>query len=121
MRKFYLESLKRDNIDGIGHLVNYSERYGVNLSSFPINNFRSSLNHYLNVEFDLSKVMTFLKFYQKHFSDKASVEFGKIELTQENLSDQKILRLSNQIFGRSDGLVALPELFDSLVDQVGSR
>ena len=60
---YYLDSFKRDNIDATAHLVNYSDRYGVNLSNFPINNFRSALNHYLNVKFDLNKVMTFLKFY----------------------------------------------------------
>ena len=35
---------------------------------------------------------------------------------QENISDEKIAGLSKAIFGESDGLVAMPELFDSLVD-----
>lgn len=64
--------------------------------------------------------MTFLKFYQRHSTDKARSEFDKIEATQE-LSQSTLLSLSQKIFGASDGLVALPELFDSLVEQVGTR
>lgn len=71
MRKYFLNSVKRDQIDATAYLVNYSDRYGVSLSNLPINNFRAALNHYLNDRFDLHKVMTFLKFYQKHFSDRA--------------------------------------------------
>ena len=40
---------------------------------------------------------------------------------QDIITEDKIHRLSSKIFGMSDGLVALPELFDSLVDQIGSR
>ena len=67
LHKFFTQSLKKDNIDGVAHLVNYSERYGVDLSNYPINNFRSALDFYLNTKFDLNKVMTFVKFYQRHF------------------------------------------------------
>ena len=63
LHKFFEQSLKHDNLDGVAHLVNYSERYGVDLSGFPVNNFRSAIDFYLNKKFDLSKVMTFLKFY----------------------------------------------------------
>lgn len=81
LNKFFTQCLKRDNIDGVAHLVNYSERYGVDLSNYPINNFRSALDYYLNTKFDFNKVMTFVKFYQRHFSDKARREFDKVEAT----------------------------------------
>ena len=81
LNKFFTQCLKADNIDGVAHLVNYSERYGVDLSNYPINNFRSALDYYLNTKFDLSKVMTFVKFYQRHFSDKARKEFDKVDAT----------------------------------------
>ena len=71
LTSFFEQSLKQDNIDGIAHLVNFAERFGVDLGQYPINKFRGALDYYLNREFDLSKVMTFLKFYQRHFADRA--------------------------------------------------
>ena len=88
MRKYFEDCIKRDNIDGTAHLVNYSERYGVSLGTFPINKFRAALDHYLNERFDMNKVMTFLKFYSKHFRDRARTEFAKIEPAQEHISDE---------------------------------
>lgn len=121
LQKFFEQSLKRDNLDGVAHLVNYSERYGVDLSGFPVNNFRSAIDYYLNKKFDLSKVMTFLKFYQRHMQDKARREFDQVEPISKEISDEAIHSLSNKIFGQSDGLIDLPALFDHLVSQVGSR
>ena len=63
LSKFFEQSLQKDNLDGVAHLVNYSERYGTDTSSLPINNFRAALDFYLNKKFDLSKIMTFMKFY----------------------------------------------------------
>jgi len=93
--KFFEQSLKRDNIDGVAYLVNYNVRYGIDTSNYPINNFRAALDHYLNRKFDLNKVMIFLKFYQQHFADRARREFDKVEPAQQELSDSTILALSN--------------------------
>jgi len=38
--------------------------------------------------------MTFLKFYQKHFADKARKEFNKVEVTSKDLPDSTLLALS---------------------------
>jgi len=65
--------------------------------------------------------MTFLKFYQKHFADKARKEFNNVEATSKDLPDSTLLALSKSIFGQSDGLVDMPALVDHLVDQVGTR
>jgi len=105
----------------VAHIVNYGERYGIDMSSYPINNFRSALDYYLNKKFDLSKVMVFLNFYQKHFSDRARHAFDKIESAEQVLSDETIHAVSKQIFGKSDGLVDLPSLFEYLVQSVGKR
>jgi hypothetical protein len=121
LRIFFDQSLKRDNLDGVAHLVNYSERYGTDMSNYPINNFRSALDYYLNKKFDLSKVMIFLNFYQKHFSDRARNAFGKIEATEQVLSNETIHAVSKQIFGKSDGLVDLSTLFDYFVQSTGKR
>ena len=121
LKSFYEQCLKRDNIDGIAYLVNYSARYGTDTSTYPINNFRGALDHHLNRNFDLSKVMTFLKFYQRHFADKARKEFSQVDTKTKEISDSAILGLSQSIFAKSDGLVDMPALMDHLVDQVGTR
>ena len=113
--QFFELSLKNDNLDGVAHLVNYSDRYGVNLGDYPIGNFRSALNYYLNKNFDLNKVMTFLKFYQKYTSDRAASEFEKLGNNSADLSESEILQVSKGIFETSDGLVDLPAVFDFLV------
>lgn len=88
LHKYFVQSLKADNIDGVAHLVNYSHRYGVNLGNLPINNFRAALDNYLNVRFDMSKVMTFLKFYEKHFADRFRQEFSKLAPVGRDISDE---------------------------------
>lgn len=71
LQKFFTECVKKDYIDGVAHLVNYCDRYSVDTSNYPVNSFRSALDHYLNRQFDLSKIMIFLKFYQRHINDRA--------------------------------------------------
>ena len=63
LQKFLQRCLKQDQLDGVAHLVNYCARYGVDTRDFPANSFRPALDHYLNRNFDLSKIMIFLKFY----------------------------------------------------------
>ena len=67
--------------------MNYSDRYDVNLGDYPLNKFRSALDYYLNKNFDLNKVMTFLKFYQRHMQDRARNEFEKLGSSDKELSD----------------------------------
>ena len=65
---YYLrQCLKHDKIDGVAYLVNYIERYNVDTSAMPLHKFHSMLDYYLNHNFDLSKVMTFVKFYRRFF------------------------------------------------------
>jgi hypothetical protein len=116
LKQFYTQCFKRDNIDGIAYLVNYSARYGTDTSDYPINNFRGALDYHLNRNFDLNKVMTFLKFYQRHFADKARSEFNKLDSTSKEISESALLGLSKSIFAQSDGLVDMPALVDHLVD-----
>lgn len=121
LQSFFEQSLKKDNLDGVAHLVNYCAHYQVDTSAWPIGNFRGALDYYLNKKFDLSKVMTFMKFYSQHFADRARKEFDKVEPTQKVLSDETVLSVSKQVFGKSDGLVDLPILAEYLVQNVGRR
>ena len=74
LESFFGDSIANDNFDGIAYLVNYCKRYGVDVSNFPIHKFRSGLDYYLNKRFNLSKIMTFTKFYQKYYGDLADRE-----------------------------------------------
>ena len=102
-------------------MVNYCNRYAVDTSEYPIEKFRGALDHYLNRDFDLSKVMIFAKFYQRHYADRARAQFDKVDSTLKDLPDSTILGVSQQVYGPSEGLVDFAALTDYLVDQVGSR
>ena len=108
-------------MDGIAHLVNYCNRYGVDTSSYPVEKFRGALDHYLNRQFDLSKVMIFVKFYQRHIADRARNAFDQVDPQMKDLPDSTILGVSKQVYGASEGLVDFTALSDFLVDQVGAR
>ena len=92
--KFFTQCLKTDNLDGIAHLVNYCNRYSVDTSSYPIEKFRGALDHYLNRQFDLSKVMIFVKFYQRHIADRARSAFDQVDPNMKDLPDSTILGVS---------------------------
>ena len=86
-----------------------------------MNSFRSALDHYLNRDFDLSKIMIFLKFYQRHIADRSRHAFDKVDSSQKELTDSTILSLTSSIYGQSEGLVDFSSLVEHLVDQVGAR
>lgn len=60
---FYTKSLKNDNFDGLGHLINYIEQNDIQINEWDITRFRSAVNFYLNHSFDVSKLLTFVRYY----------------------------------------------------------
>lgn len=70
LEKYFTQCVKADNLDGVAHLTNYCERNGVNLSEWDISQLRTGLHYYLNVNFDLSKVLIFTKFYSAFYNQK---------------------------------------------------
>lgn len=63
LQKYFDYCLKRDNLEGIAFLSNYCEKQKIKIGNWNLSNFRTAINHYLNVDFDVSKVMVFTKFY----------------------------------------------------------
>ena len=63
LEKFFVQSLKRDNFDGLGHLANYIERNQIDIARWEIGRFRPALDFYLNTSFDMNKLLTFTRFY----------------------------------------------------------
>jgi len=76
LEKFFEQSLKRDNFDGIALLANYCEANSVPIGDWNLSRFRTAINHYMNVDFNLSKVMIFSKFYKLYYSSRAKSILG---------------------------------------------
>jgi len=47
--------------------VNYCQANDLDIGSWDIGRFRSALNYYLNVDFNISKVLVFSKFYSYYY------------------------------------------------------
>ena len=44
-------------------MINYAEKIDLNTASWSLLKFQSALNYYLNDAFDLTKLMTFTRYY----------------------------------------------------------
>ena len=75
---FFHSSLKQDNLDGVAYLTEYCVRNEVDVSSWDLGLFRSSLNHYLNHDFDLGKLLIFTKFHSLYYTQRAQRVFGSL-------------------------------------------
>jgi len=56
-------AVSSDDFEGLANLVGYLENYGIDINDWDMNKFRSALDFYLNHSFDLSKLLTFVRFY----------------------------------------------------------
>ena len=84
LKEFYKMSLKEDNLDGIAYLVNYAKEFEISLKDFNLNSFRPALDYYMNKDFNLSKVMTFLKFYDRYYQDKTLHEMEALGIQADD-------------------------------------
>ena len=121
LEAFFRDSLASDNIDGVAHLVNYANRYDVDVSSYPIQRFRAGLDYYLNKNFNLNKVMTFTKFYQRYYADQIDREAGQFLRESEELTEEERYALSKRVFGKNEDLVDMRSLSEYLVRSLGGR
>lgn len=107
---FYSKSLKTDNFDGLAHLINYVEQNNISIHEWDITRFRSAVNFYLNHSFDISKLLTFVRYY---------VAFGDSCLRNgSGVTDKDRF---DEVFGELEQLVDINALFTYLVDRVGSK
>lgn len=115
MERFFTQAIKRDNFDGIAFLTNYCENFSVDTSAWNVSQFHSAINYYLNVNFNLSKVMIFTKFYRQYYGQRAA----SIIKGESGLSEQALRNASIAIFDKHEGLVNMRALFSFLTDHVG--
>jgi hypothetical protein len=112
---FLKKSLKQDNIDGVAYLVNYCKSLEISTADLSVNSFRPALDYYMNKNFNLSKVMTFLKLYSTFCADRAE------QVLSEEIAQEEMASVADQIFGKTDDLVDLDALANYLVQQAGER
>jgi hypothetical protein len=70
LEKFFKVSLKSDNFSGLGHLINYIEKFRVDIGSWNMERFKPALDFYLNSSFNMSNIMIFTKFYTNHHQSR---------------------------------------------------
>ena len=119
MKQYFELSIKQDNFDGIAYLVNYTNHHGVGIGSWNLSAFRKAMDYYINTNFNLNKVMIFMKFYTSFYNDRRAqlLESNPILFTEE--ADPKLA--SQAIFDSHDELIDMRSLFSYLVDKVGSE
>jgi hypothetical protein len=70
LRLYFEQSIKKDNFDGIAYLINYTNNHDVGIGSWNLSAFRKAIDYYINTNFNLNKVMIFMKFYTSFFSNR---------------------------------------------------
>jgi len=75
IEKMYDQCLKSDRFDGLIQILTYCEKTNFDMRRLDLQAFRPALNYYLGTKFNLSKIMTFLKFYQHAVENKAQNAF----------------------------------------------
>lgn len=63
LEEFFEESLSRDNFDGLAYQITYLEMNNIDISGWTMQRFRSAVNFYLNHQFNLNKIFTFVRYY----------------------------------------------------------
>lgn len=62
--------LKNDNFKGLNTLMNYMENKGMSSAHLSLSKFRSSLEYYLNSDFNIQNLIVFMRFYTHHYESK---------------------------------------------------
>lgn len=118
IEKFYDQCLKKDRFDGLIQILAYCEKSNFDMNRLDLQAFRPALNYYLGTKFNLSKIMTFLKYYQHTVENKAAKAFESVHDKGKKLTKPKIAALSKEIFGQYEDLVDINNLSEYLVTMV---
>lgn len=116
LNKFYELSLKTDNYVGLNLLLDYSKKFVIDFKNFDLNAFRPSLDYYLNTEFNLSNVCTFIRFYSRVIAQQTKF-VGKP--VAEKKAGDKMMKSTN-IFKNAE-LIDMRSLFHFLVEKLGKK
>jgi hypothetical protein len=116
LQAFFDKSVRNDNFDGLGHLINYVEANSISTAGWDINKFRPALEFYLNHSFDLQKLLTFTRFY----AHSLNCALASHNITADSSVSEK-QAVFEATFGKVESLVDMNALFEHLVAKVGNR
>lgn len=118
LEQYFNKCLKKDNFDGIAYLTNYCDKNKVKeIAEWNMSNFRQALNYYSNVNFNVSKVMVFNKFYTSYYKQKQAQVLKGVR--GHKLTDEDVEMASQAIFARHEALVDMRGMFKYLAKEVG--
>ena len=120
LSEFYEQSLHSNNFSGLGHLMTYLEKYGVDISEWSINSFKGPLEFNLNQRFNLSNVLVFTKYYTYFHDCRLRREIAKLDTPLHKLAETDKFALNARVFN-SPGLVDMRSLFGYLVQNLASK
>lgn len=107
----------------MGHLINYAEKVDLNTASWSLMKFQSAVSYYLNDAFDLSKLMTFTRYYthvnQSRVDSLLAKDYEGRNI--EQLAEKEKKQLHAKVFSESDKLIDMQSLFGHLVERVGQK
>ena len=80
LKQHFQNCLQKDSFDGIAYLTNYCQKNSVSVANYDISQFKQLLDFYLNSEFNLNKVMVFVKFYSYYYTSVQAQILNKADL-----------------------------------------
>lgn len=120
LNKFFTRSIKGDNFNGLGHLMTYVEKFGVNIAEWNLSQFKTALDFYLNQRFNLNNVLIFSKYYTYFHQCRLSNELKQLDKPISQLSEAEKFAMNSRVFNQ-ESLVDMRSLFGFLVKNLGTR
>jgi len=120
LNKFYQQSLQTDNFNGLGHLLTYVEKYGVDIGEWNLSKFKGALDFHLNQRFNLNNVLIFTKYYTCFHQCRLRNELRQLSQPLSELSESDKFALNARVFN-NQSLVDMRSLFGYLVKNLGTR
>ena len=114
LHNYFEACMDSDNLDGLAYLTHYCEKHNVDVGSWDFERVRPALNHYLNGDFNASKVLAIVKFYTHYHQ-------CRLQKTDIGETDQDRHVAQQRIFGTSEDVVDMKALFHFMVKSLGSQ
>jgi len=84
----------------LAHLIVYLEKNAIDISAWPLKNFRSAVDFYLNKAFNMSNMLTFTRYYVYHHTCKLNKAIDKVYggKNVEDMSEKEKYGLCREVF-----------------------
>lgn len=120
LQKFFTQSVRGDNFSGLGHLLTYAKKYGIQIGEWNLGQFKTALDFHLNQRPNLNNVLIFTKYYTYFHQCRLSKELKALDTSVAQLSEGDKYALNSRVFNQPT-LVDMRSLFGHLVKSLGER